>query len=120
MITGGRPGAVQHAVEHALLVAELARGGLVAAGEDGHRVARLAQPLGEPADDRRLAGAAGGDVADADDRPRQPGGPAEARVERRVAERRRRRVRHRRRRECRAHGGRAGAARRRRSSPRLA
>jgi hypothetical protein len=41
---------------------------LVAAAEDGHPAAAGEQGLGEEFDHRRLAGAADGDVADADDR----------------------------------------------------
>jgi hypothetical protein len=61
-------GAVQQRFEHRLFVAALAGLGAVAAHQYRGAATGGAEAFAEPADDGRLAGAAGGEVADADDR----------------------------------------------------
>ena len=62
LVVGGK-----EVMEHFSFVAGFAGFGLVAAHEDGGVVAGLLEALVEPLDDGGFSGAAGGDVADADD-----------------------------------------------------
>ncbi|MEZ5990118.1 MAG: hypothetical protein R3F30_13570 [Planctomycetota bacterium] len=75
------------------LVVELtARLAPVAAREDPDAEPVAPQPRDEPGDERRLVGAAGGEVADRQDRDRQAPDPAQAAVEARCGARRRART----------------------------